>query len=163
MPSYILWQLSQLKWLKTSTNKTVKPTDCCLSKTITDDFSPLIEVPKINYADNLFKSQKISKEDTYYYLTKIGVKRYISSFSTDTIYSMLLNLKDIDKDGKKEKLIYREIVENLDDKTVDLNSVNYINFINTGYVHSRRNSNSSYEPLSAVYYVDNKNIRRGCY
>lgn len=156
LPSYLLWKIKLTNWIKTETDKTTKPTDCCISKTITKDYSPFIEIPKINYEEQLFKNAKISKEDIAYFLWKVGVNKEISDFSTDTIYSMLSNLQEIDKDGKKAKLIYRELAENLDDKKTDKNSDEYKSFINSGFVFCKKNGNYSYETVKNAYYVEDK-------
>ncbi len=156
MHSYILLRFKQISWLLTETDKTVEPTNCCISKTITKDFSPFIEIPKINYENQLFKEEKISKEDIDFYLIKIGVNKEISDFSTETIYSMLSNLKDIDKDGKKARLIYREIIENIDEKTINKKSKEYLEFIKSGYVFCSLNSSYLYEKVSNAYYIENK-------
>ncbi len=156
MPSYLLWKFSEINWLKTITKKSVKPTECCISKTITPEFSPFIEIPMIKNMDDLFVEEKISIEDINFYLNHIGVHKDISSFSTDTIYSMLLNLKDIDKDGKKAKLIYREIIENIEEKLIDKKSQKYLEFIENGYVFCILGQKKLYEKVSNVYYVENK-------
>lgn len=154
--SYILWRFQTVDWIITKTYIVVQPTNCCISKTITTDFSPLIEIPKINYEHKLFKEEKISKDAIDFYLTKIGVNKDISSFQTDTIYSMLLNLKDIDKEGEKAKLIYREIIENIDEKTINKKSAKYMEFIENGYVFCSLNNSYSYEKVSRAFYIENK-------
>lgn len=156
LPSYLLWKIRQINWIKTETDKIVKPTDCCISKTISKDFSPFIEIPQINYDNQLFKEQKISKDTIDYFLLKVGVNKEISDFRTDTIYSMLSDLKNIDKDGNKAKLIYRELSENLDDKKINPNAKEYISFINNGSVFCKKNGEFSYEPVTNVYYVEDK-------
>lgn len=156
LPSYLLWKIKLTNWIKTETDKIAKPTDCCISKTITKDFSPFIEIPKINFEKQLFKDAKISKEDNAYFLFKVGVNKEISDFSTDTIYSMLSNLQDIDKEGKKAKLIYRELAENLDDKKIDKNSDKYKSFIDSGFVFCKKNGNYSYETVKNTHYVEDK-------
>jgi len=154
--SYIHYCFSNIDWIETETGKKAKPTDCSISKTITKDFSPFIEIPRINFEKQLFKDSKISKEDIGYFLLKVGVNKEISDFSTGTIYSMLSNLQEIDKYGKKAKLIYRELAENLDDKKIDKNSDDYITFINSGFVFCKKNGNYSYETVKNAYYVEDK-------
>ncbi|MBI1931573.1 MAG: DUF3883 domain-containing protein [Ignavibacteriales bacterium] len=156
MPSYLLWKIRQIDWIKTETDRTVKTIDCCISKTITKEFSPFIEIPKVKYDNQLFKDSKIKNDEIEYFLLKIGVNKEISDFSTDTVYEMLLNLHNIDKDGKKAKIIYRELAENLDEKKIDKNSKNYQLFINNGLVYSKKNVQYSYENTKNVYYVEDK-------
>jgi hypothetical protein len=156
MPSFLLWKINQISWIKTVTEKKSKPTNCCISKTITKEFSPFIEIPKINHDNQLFKEEKISKEDIEYYLTKVGVNKEISDFSTATIYSMLSNLKTIDSEGKKAKLIYRELTENLDVKNIDFSSKEYKVYIETGFVYCKKNGAHSYQPIKSAYYVEDK-------
>lgn len=154
--SYIYHCFSSIEWITTESNKTSKSTNCCMSKTITEDFSPFIEIPKVKYNSQLFKDAKLSKDDIDYFMLKVGVNKEISDFSTDTIYSMLSNLHNIDKDGKKAKLIYRELAENLDDKKIDKNSDKYKFFITNGLVYCKKNGNYSYESTKEVYYVEDK-------
>ena len=156
MRSYLLWKIKQTPWLSTQTGKRVKPTKCCISKTITKDFSPFIEIPKVDAEHQLFKDFKIKDKDIGVILLKIGVNKEISDFSTDSIYSILYNLHKIDKSGEKAKLIYRELVENFDDKKIEENSIKYRRFINTGLVYCQKNGGYSYEPIQNVYYVEDK-------
>lgn len=156
IPSYLFWKIKRTKWIETETDKIAKPTDCCISKTITKEFSPFIEIPKIKYDCQLFKDSKITKDEIDYFLSKVGVNKEISDFSTETIYSMLSNLHSIDKEGKKAKLIYRELAENLDDKKINKNSNAYQAFIDKGLVYCKKNRKYSYQLAKNVYYVEDK-------
>lgn len=156
LQSYLLWKIKNTNWIETETEKKSKPTDCCISKTITKDFTPFIEIPKVKYDSQLFKDTKLSKDDIDYFLLKVGVNKEISDFSTDTIYSMLSNLHNIDKVGKKAKIIYRELAENLDDRKIDKNANEYQSFIENGLVYCEKNGIFSYEATKNVYYVEDK-------
>ena len=156
IPSYLLWKIQRTNWIKTETEKTSKPTDCCISKTISNEFSPFIEIPKIKYDSQLFKDSKIKQNEIDYFLLKVGVNKEISDFSTETVYTMLANLNSIDKDGKKARLIYRELAENLDDKKIDKNSSSYQSFIDEGLVYCKKDGKYSYEAGKNVYYVEDK-------
>ena len=116
----------------------------------------LILITFVHNENQLFKNSKISKSDVDYFLLKVGVNKEISDFSTDTIYAMLSNLREIDKEGKKAKLIYRELAENLDEKRIDKNSNEYKSFMKDGLVYCRINGNYSYESVKKVYYVEDK-------
>ena len=156
--SFILWQFQNIDWIFTKSNKYVNPKICSLSKTITKEFSPFIEIPEIYYNHPLFIDAKISNQDVNYYLSKLGINKDISNFSTDTIYSILLNLKDRDPNGSKAKLLYNEIIENLDESNLDKSSVKYQEFIKGGYVSCKLNNVQSFQKISNVYYVENKTL-----
>lgn len=154
--SYIFWQFYTIKWLTTKTRTIVEPSMCCLSKTINEEFSPVIEIPEINYDHKLFKEDKLKKDDVDFYLSKIGVNKDISSFPTDTIYNMLLNLPELEKESNKAKLIYQEIIENLDEKDIDKKSEKYKEFFENGEVFCKKNNEFFYKPISDVFYIEDK-------
>jgi len=154
--SCLLWKMKNLSWVKTATGQIAKPAECCISKTITKDFSPFIEIPKIDYNEKLLKDAKITHDDITYFLLKIGCNKNISDFPTDTIYEMLSNLHEIDTDGKKARLIYRELAENLDIQGIDKDSDKYKEFIKHGLVYCKKNDIDSYQSVRDVYYVEDK-------
>lgn len=152
MPSYLLWKLPQIQWIKTINNKKVAPCRCCISKTITEDFSPLIEVPLIDYK----LLSKYSRQDVEYFLHKIGVKTEIREFSQQVIYSLLIKLAEIDNDGKKARLLYKELVENLNEEDIDESLPERKDFLDNVKVFCKQGEYYSYEPVKEVYYLQDK-------
>lgn len=152
MPSYLLWKLPQIQWIKTINNNKVAPCRCCISKTITEDFSPLIEVPLIDYK----LLSKYSRQDVEYFLHKIGVKTEIREFSQQVIYSLLIKLAEIDNDGKKARLLYKELVENLNEEDIDESLPERKDFLDNVKVFCKQGEYYSYEPVKEVYYLQDK-------
>lgn len=152
MPSYLLWKLSRTKWLNTPNGK-VEPLRCCLNKSIGDEFSPLIEVPIIDYS-------KIEgrKYDTDHTLHTIGVKIDIKEFPLEAIYSILYKLseKGIDSEGKRAKSIYRELVENFDEDDLDNASPERQKFLESGKVLCKKDNAYSYQSVKDVFYLQDK-------
>lgn len=152
MPSYLLWKLPQISWIKTCSNIVVPPCKCCISKSITEEFSPLIEVPRIDF--KLLK--KYNRQEVEYILHRIGIKTEVKNFSMQDIYSILANLPEIDPDGKKAKLLYRELVENMDEDDIEENSQERNSFLASGKVFCKKEGIYSYEEANDVYYLQDK-------
>ena len=152
MPSYLLWKISIREWIETKSNQKVTPCKCCISKSITEEFSPLIEVPKIDSA--LLKG--VDKHSIEYVLHKIGVKTAIEDFSLQDIYSILNKLPEIDSEGKKARLLYRELVENLKEDDINEDSPERKNFLASGKVFCKQDGQYLYESVNDVYYLQDK-------
>lgn len=152
MASYLLWKLSRFEWMKTISNNKVAPYKCCISKSLTEDFSPLIEVPQIDYT--LLKG--FDKHYVEHVLHRIGVKTEIKDFSQQDIYSILNRLPDIDDGDKKARLLYRELVENLDEDDIDESLPERKVFIEKGKVFCKQENQYSFESVKDVYYLQDK-------
>ncbi|MGE8340947.1 MAG: DUF3883 domain-containing protein [Flavobacterium sp.] len=156
IPNYIKWKLLNFKWLNTKSGTLKEPNLCTTSATITEDFSPLIEKPNVNYDAFILKPNKINPDKVDYLLHLVGVNKTISSFETKTLYSILSKLPEIDKDGKKAKTLYRELAVNFEDKNLDISEKEYTDFYNEGKVFCKKHGLYSYENNDSVFYVDNK-------
>ncbi|MEI6766895.1 MAG: DUF3883 domain-containing protein [Bacteroidota bacterium] len=154
--NYLKWLISGSAWLKTKSGKIKAPKICTTSATITEEFSPLIEKPEIDYDASIFKNYNINSDKVDYLLNIIGVNKTISTFETKTLYSILNNLNEIDTSGHKAKTLYRELAVNFDDRNLDINDSEYKIFQLEGKVFCKKNGVFGYQPNSSVFYVDNK-------
>lgn len=156
IPNFIKWKLLNFKWLNTKSGTIQAPNLCTTSATITAEFSPLIEKPKIDYDAAVLRNNKINPDKVDYLLNIVGVNKTISSFETKTLYSILNKLPEIDSDGKKAKTLYRELAVNYEEKNLNVSEVEYKDFISEGKVFCRKQGLYSYEKNEYVFYVDNK-------
>lgn len=156
MPSYLLWKIKHIQWLDTESGLNVYPYKCCLSKTITKDFSPLIEIPKVDYSVPILKDNKIKKADVESMLEKVGVNRVISDFPIETIYTILTELPKVDPDGNKARLIYSELAENFNLEDFDEMSSPRQDFLKNGLVFCKKGNDFAYKSPREVYYVQDK-------
>ena len=154
--NFLKWRLSRVAWLNTKSGIKQAPILCTTSATISNDFSPLIEKPNIDYDAVVLKNSKINPDKVDYLLNIVGVNKTISSFETKTLYSILNNLPEIDSEGKKAKTLYRELAVNYEEKNLDYSEVEYKNFISEGKVFCKKQGLYSYEKNDSVFYVDNK-------
>jgi hypothetical protein len=154
--SYTKWKISTMAFLPVE-SQTLKsaPEKCCLSKTITNEFSPFVEKPKIAFAEISEKLQ-LSEDVIESYLTLTGVHREISSFSIDVLYNMLHSLTTSDKEGKVAKTIYREVISNFNENKLDTSHPTYQNFLKNGKVLCVRGNETGYFPVSEAYYIETK-------
>lgn len=156
MVSYLNWTLSRTPWIKTQSGTKEIPSKCYLAKNISNEFSPLIEIPDINYSNPIFKQYGFDRDDVEYWLGKIGVPKDFSDFSTSTAYSILLRLPEVDKEGKNAKALYRQIIQNSNEEKWDKNDTIYIKYMSEGKVFASLNNNKDYFPIKDVYYLDNR-------
>ncbi|MGN6603575.1 MAG: sacsin N-terminal ATP-binding-like domain-containing protein, partial [Ginsengibacter sp.] len=155
-PSYTRWLFANSPWLPTERgNKKVSPEKCCLSKTITSEFSPFVEKPALNIS-KIADFLDIPESTVENYLVIAGVHREISSFSVGSLYDMLLALPRTDKEGEKARRIYREIISNFDEKKVDINHPSYHTFITEGEIFCQEGSVFGYRKVTEVYYLPSK-------
>lgn len=156
LKNYIKWKFSNTKWLHTESGTIQKPDSCTTAATITSDFSPLIEKPLINY--DLLKKRGISKDKIDYLIALVGVHKSINSFSTATLYSILVKLKEIDPEGKKVRNIYNQLAVNFDDHLldrIDKDDPKYVEFTSKGEVFCK---SQTWVPVQEAWYVNDKRL-----
>ncbi len=154
--NFLKWKLSNFAWLNTKSGIKQAPILCTTSATMSAEFSPLIEKPNINYDAPILKNNAIKHDKIDYVLNIVGVNKTISSFETQTLYSILNELPRIDLEGKKAKTLYRELAVNYDEKKLDLNDNEYKKFLSNGEVFCKKQGDFSYQSTDSVFYVDNK-------
>lgn len=154
--SYTKWQFANYFLLPVESDaKTAVASKCCLSKTISVDFSPFIEKPKIDFT-RISKITTIPEDTLENYLVFIGVHREIKTFSTYNLYQILIDLYEKDKDGKVAKSIYGEMVRNFDDNKIDKLDINYNKYLSEGHILCQIENRVAYRPIQNVYYIDKK-------
>jgi len=154
--SYTKWKISTTQFLPVE-SETLKssPEKCCLSKTITSEFSPFVEKPKIALAA-ISEKLLLAEDVIESYLTLIGVHREISSFSIAVLYDMLLSLNTSDKEGKVAKTIYREVISNFNENKIDTLHSAYQKFLKNGKVLCIKGNETGYFPVNEAYYIETK-------
>lgn len=154
--SFILWKLKNTEWIKTRSGKQVKPSVCCLSRTV-DDMSPLIEIPAYEMSIGIFKSHNIKQDDIEYILKKVGVAPDFGKLADETIYDILASLESSDPEGKKAESIYRQIIKSkpLEWAREIRNAVARNRFVAKGTLLAKHGGKLEYRAVKDVYYVEN--------
>lgn len=158
MRSYTRWVMANTSWLPVdSALGKGSPDRCCLSRTITRDFSPYVEKPKLDLA-KMAEKLKLPEETLESYLVLIGVHREISSFSMSTLYDMLSSLEKTDTQQTIGSTIYREIASNYNDAKLDMRHPAYQKFTEEGKVLCSKGNGTGYFLVSESYYINTKNF-----
>ncbi|MBS1629386.1 MAG: DUF3883 domain-containing protein [Bacteroidetes bacterium] len=156
--SFTKWKFSTSKFVPIQSQLAkAPPQKCCLSKTITDDFSPFVERPKIAMS-SIAEKLELSEEILESYLVLVGVHREISSFSVEILYEMLLSLPTSDREGQVAKSIYREIVNNFNENRLDITHPAYRGFLKTGKVLCTKGAEEDYYPINTAFYINTKSF-----
>ena len=154
MKSYLKWKIGHSAWLNTEGNEKCQPSKCSTAAYINEDFKGLVDKPKLDYDE--LKRYNINRDKADYFLNVIGVHKSINTFQTSMLYSILLNLPQIDPSGKKAKTIYNQLAANYTEKLLDKldkNDPNYIRFHGKGTVYCKK---GVFSPLKEAYYVNDK-------
>ncbi len=154
--NYLRWRLSNAVWINTKSGIKQAPIFCTTSATISEEFSPLIEKPNIDYGAPVFRRNNISVSKVEYLLSIVGVNKTISSFETNILYSILNKLPQIDVEGKKAKTLYRELAVNYEEKNLDTTDEEYKKFVAQGKVFCRKQGKADYKDVNSVFYVNDR-------
>ncbi|WP_131537572.1 DUF3883 domain-containing protein [Pedobacter nototheniae] len=156
LPSFVKWQFSNTPWLPAGRSGTrTSPEKCCLSKTITSEFSPFLERPSESLKKNAIKAE-INPDQFENYLVNCGVHREIATFSLHTLYGMLLSLPESDISKKAGPSIYREIISNFPESGLDNAHPAYKRFLEEGRVVCELAGKRDYYPVDRAYYLQTK-------
>jgi hypothetical protein len=156
IPNYLRWKLAQSAWLNTESGLVDRPDKCTTAASITPEFSPLIEKPKLDF--DLLRKKWVDRQRAEDILYCCGVHRSVNTFSTAMLYGMLLSLPDLDESGKKARSIYNQLGQNFEERTLeklDLTDPNYLKFRQEGKVFC---NNGTYEQRDQVFYVNDKHL-----
>ena len=156
IPSYPFWLLKTFNWLPTSTGDKQSPNKCCLARGA-KDLSPIIGYPAIDIDHPLIKELNLDITAIRNALTKVGVVTDLDDLPWDSFYEILLELPNIDPEGKQAKSLYRTLIGRTDTDPPP-SGEKYEKFMAEGKMFGRLNGKGEYYPLKKLYYLDNQTL-----
>jgi len=156
IPSYPLWLLKNYKWLPTSGGDKQPPSKCCRAQGA-KDLSPIISFPAINMEHPLIKELNLDLTAIRNALTKIGVVTDLDDLPWDSFYEILLELPNIDSEGKQAKSLYRTLIARTE-MDPPPSGEKYEKFMAKGRMFGRLNGREEYYPLQKLYYLENQTL-----
>ncbi|MCC6082233.1 DUF3883 domain-containing protein [Bacillus thuringiensis] len=152
--AFLVWKLQTFKWIENIEKQKVDTRVCCLSRAVGPEFSPFIEVPAVYQNQEKWIQHKITIAEIENFLLKIGIGPDLRSFSSESIYNILLKLPELDPNGKVARAIYKQIIMS----KPRMNEANqaYQKFMDKGKVLVRMGGEQNYFPISKAYYVEDR-------
>ncbi|MCD8739058.1 DUF3883 domain-containing protein [Mucilaginibacter roseus] len=153
--NYTKWLIAHTAWLPVESGRKAEPARCCLSKTITKQYSPYVEKPMLKTAQ-LAEQLSIAETVVETMLVSCGVHQEISTFGMDTLYDMLTSLPESDTAGSAAPALYREIIKNYDVNRLDASHAAYQQFLKNGKVLCHLGKQRLYVPVGEAFYIHTK-------
>ncbi|MFN8261896.1 MAG: DUF3883 domain-containing protein [Chitinophagales bacterium] len=152
--SYILWKISQTAWLKSSSGEKQEPHKLIRDKTF-KSFSPLINVPEIDYNHISFREVKIGQSKIDELLRHVGTNQGFDTIEDSLIYQILNKLESVFPDGDNSRMIYAQILQTSLNRTIQNTSNAAIDYFKKGKVFARKGNLKGYQDHDKVYYMPN--------
>lgn len=156
MRSWLRKKFSEVSWLPVKAGGKVNCSGCTMTPHL---LSPVVEVLDIDYEALSHLFGKPIKKEVDALFEGLGVADDIVDLSYETIYEILLQLPEIDKNHTLGKNIYTKLNLHFDkEATTRLikNNSTYQKFRRDGKVLAEINGHYEYRPISEVYYVGKK-------
>lgn len=156
LPSYPLWLLKTNNWLPTSNGEKQSPSKCCLARGV-KDLSPIIGFPAVDMEHPLIKELNLDLTAIRNALIKIGIVTDLDELPWDSFYEILLELPNIDSEGKQAKSLYRTLIARTEMDPLP-SGEKYEEFMTKGKMFGKLNGKGEYYPLQKLCYLENQTL-----
>lgn len=154
--SYILYILQQTAFIPVEDGEKSRPEHCLLDS---NNLSPLVKTPRINYSATSFIDNNIDEEQLNYFLKRIGLKDSLKDLTIKSLYK-LLNQHNTHflKAPSNIQSFYSAIIEATKNRDVIENNIERKEYFETGHIYAFFEGKNDFFPLNEVTYVDNPNF-----
>ena len=154
--SYIYHYLQQTAFIPVENGEKSIPVNCLLDS---NNLSPLVKTPKINYTATPFINNNIDEEQINYFLKRIGLKDSLKDLTIQSLYTLLNQHNTHFKEATSNiQSFYVAIIEATKNREVIEDSVERNKYIETGQIYAFFDGKNSFAPINEVTYVDNPNF-----
>ena len=157
LASYLRFTFATNKWIEVDGNR-YSPKQCLFVSRIGTLFAPIVVAPALDlFIDN--KNRKIAETNAIQdILEQIGAASDYSELDTETIYSLLLALPEVDESGEISKALYTSVLKSGGLKSLDTKNAKYRDFMKNGRVYCK--SSKTYIAIQDVHYLTEKTVSR---
>ncbi|PKB15110.1 sacsin N-terminal ATP-binding-like domain-containing protein [Flavobacterium sp. 5] len=154
--SYINFILQKTAFIPVENGEKSKPNNCLLDS---NNLSPLVKTPKINYTATPFIYNNIDEERINYFLKRIGLKDSLKDLTIQSLYKLLNQHNTHFSEATSNiQSFYTAIIEATKNREVIEESLERKKYIETGQIYANFEGKNSFTPISEVTYVDNPNF-----
>ncbi len=154
--SYIFFNLQKTAFIPVENGDKSVPNNCLLDS---NNLSPLVKTPKINYTAIPFIHNNIDEEQINYFLKRIGLKDSLKDLTIQSLYTLLnQHNTHFSEANSNIQSFYTAIIEATKNREVIEDSIERKKYFETGQIYAYFEGKNSFAPISEVTYVDNPNF-----
>lgn len=154
--SHIYYYLQKTAFIPVENGEKSIPSNCLLDS---NNLSPLVKTPKINYTATPFINNNVDEEQINYFLKRIGLKDSLKDLTIQSLYTLLNQHNTHFSEATSNiQSFYMAIIEATKNREVIEDSIERRKFIETGQIYAYFEGKNSFAPISEVTYVDNPNF-----
>lgn len=157
MASHLRFIFATRKWIEVDGIR-YAPKQCLFVSKIGTLFAPIVVAPALDlFIDN--QNRKIAETNVIQdILEQIGAASDYSELDTETIYSLLLALPEVNESGEISKALYSSVLKSGGLKNLDNKNAKYREFMKNGSVYCK--SSKTYIAIQNVNYLTEKTVSR---
>lgn len=152
-PSYTHWKIKNTEWLPIREDRKAKPGLCMYGERALEKILPM----PADFQHTLFEKYHIDRLNLRGAWDNAGVLPSISYLTPKQIIDILLELPEVDPEGKSARVLYRNILENIEVDRHDWNEPVKI-FKNKGQMWGKGSDGYKYFPVSKLRHADTDDI-----
>jgi len=154
--SHIHYYLQKTAFIPVENGEKSIPNNCLLDS---NNLSPLVKTPKINYTAITFINNNIDEEQINYFLKRIGLKDSLKDLTIQSLYTLLNqhNTHFLEATSNIQSF-YMAIIEATKNREVIEDSIERKKYFETGQIYAYYEGKNSFAPIRDVTYVDNPNF-----
>ncbi|AIN75148.1 DUF3883 domain-containing protein [Flavobacterium psychrophilum] len=154
--SFIYYFLQKKEFIPVENGEKSRPSNCLLDS---NNLSPLVKTPKINYTAASFIKNNIDEEQIDYFLKRIGLKDSLKDLTIQSLYSLLNQHNTHFSEATSNiQSFYMAIIEATKNREVIEDSIERKKYFETGNIYAYFEGKNSFAPINEVTYVDNPNF-----
>lgn len=154
--SHIYFILQKTAFIPVENGEKSTPNNCLLDS---NNLSPLVKTPKINYTAAPFIKNNIDQEQINYLLKRIGLKDSLKDLNIQSLYKLLNQHNTHFSEATSNiQSFYAAIIEATKNKEVIEDSIERTIYFETGQIYAYFEGKNSFTPISEVTYVENPNF-----
>lgn len=154
--SYINFIVQKTAFIPVENGEKSIPNNCLFDS---NNLSPLVKTPKINYTATPFINNNIDEEQINYFLKRIGLKDSLKDLTIQSLYTLLNQHNTHFSEATSNiQSFYMAIIEATKNREVIEDSIERKKYIETGQIYAYFEGKNSFAPISEVTYVDNPNF-----
>ena len=152
LPGYVRWKIGNTPWLHDEKGASLTPKDCVWGERAIEVILPRPAMP----SNSTMTEYSVSQSNIFDGWRNAGVVTSLAELDLDEIYARLLELPNLQAEGKLARNLYRWLLDNSDNtwmhnthKTTARDK-----FFKHGYMWGRHANTRGYFPISELHHAD---------